>query len=446
MKSPATLQFALVCLVTLLLVQGVLPAYTSAGPVDELGWLALGLAVVLLTALAGGHIAAGFGQPAVLGELLAGILIGNLPGFGKLQFLGVDPHLGMLAQIGMLLLMFEVGLGLSVRDIYGVGLSALLVAAIGTVTSFAVGTGTAALFMPAASGVTHVFLGAALTATSIGITARVLKDMGASRTIEARIILGAAVADDVLALVALGIVVGFLGSGQGVEAQGMATILPLVLKTVGFLTAAVALGARLTPTWFRRAAMLRTEGALLAIGLCFCFFLSWAASRIGLAALIGAFAAGLVLEDSHSEAFVQRGERSLSELLQPMTSFLVPVFFVLVGFRATVHVLADPALLALTAALTVAAIVGKLACAAGVLTRDARRLTVAIGMIPRGEVALVFAALGGTLRWNQAPVLDTTGYSTIVAVVILTTLVTPPALKWSMQRRSNSRPLTRPAA
>ena len=184
-----------------------------------------------------------------------------------------------------------------------------------------------------------MFLGAAITATSVGITARVLKDMGASRSGEAKIILGAAVVDDVLALVVLGAVTAWVGAGQGAALLARTVIVALVMKTVGFLVLAIVLGMRLTPTWFRQAARLRTGGALLAVGLCFCFFLSWAASAIGLAALVGAFAAGLVLEDTHSEIFVQRGERPLGELLQPMTSFLVPVFFVLVGFRTNLAAL-----------------------------------------------------------------------------------------------------------
>jgi Kef-type K+ transport system membrane component KefB len=153
-----------------------------------------------------------------------------------------------------------------------------------------------------------------------------------------------------------------------------------------------------------------------------------------------------VLEDVHSEMFVRRGERPLNELLQPMTSFLVPVFFVLVGFRADVRTLGHPAVLAVPLALTVAAIIGKLACAAGVLVKGTSRLTVAMGMIPRGEVALVFAALGGTLRVGQTPLLDSGGYTAIVTVVILTTLITPPALKWSIARSRSSRVITRPAA
>jgi Kef-type K+ transport system membrane component KefB len=174
--------------------------------------------------------------------------------------------------------------------------------------------------------------------------------------------------------------------------------------------------------------------------------LSWAAAAIGLAPLVGAFAAGLVLEDAHSAMFVQRGERPLGELLQPMTGFLVPVFFVIVGVRADVSALMQPAVLLAVLALGAAAVIGKLCCVAGVLDREVDRLTVATGMIPRGEVSLVFAALGSTLMIAGAPVLDSRGYATIVAVVVVTTLVTPTALKASVRRARRVRKATRPAA
>jgi Kef-type K+ transport system membrane component KefB len=267
--------------------------------------------------------------------------------------------------------------------------------------------------------------------------------MNASRGTEARIILGAAVVDDVLALIVLGGVTAWVAkAGAGSSASAVAA---LVMKSVGFLIVAIVVGTRLTPAGFREAAKVGSRGTLLALGLCFCFLLAWAASSLGLAALIGAFTAGLVLEDSHSEPFVQRGERPLGELLQPMVSFLVPIFFVLVGFRTSLSILAHPAWLTLALALAAAAVAGKLACAAGVLTRTASRLTVAIGMIPRGEVTLVFAAVGRTLTVGGSPILGDGGYAALVAVVILTTLVTPPSLKWALGRGRTSR-LTRPAA
>jgi Kef-type K+ transport system membrane component KefB len=220
----------------------------------------------------------------------------------------------------------------------------------------------------------------------------------------------------------------------------------LAMKTIGFLLLSVSLGAWFTPAWFRHAAKLRTPGALLAVGLCFCFGLAWAANAIGLAPLVGAFAAGLVLEEGHSALFVQRGEQSLGELLQPMISFLVPVFFVLVGIRTNLSLLAQPSLLVLASALVAAAILGKFACAAGVFSEGARRLSVAIGMVPRGEVTLVFAAIGSTLRVGGAPLLDERGYASLVAVVVLTTLVTPPALKWSLGRKAPASKTTRSVA
>jgi Kef-type K+ transport system membrane component KefB len=434
----------LIAIALLMLVAGVL-ASPPATTADDVGRLAFALTVILGAAMAGGHLAARLGQPAVLGELLAGVVLGSVPAVAWLHAIALDPHVDILARVGMLLLLFEVGLELSVGDLFLVGASSLLVAMIGTTVSFVAGTLAASLLLPGAQLPVRLFLGTAITATSVGITARVLRDARASRSAEARVILGAAVVDDVLALVGLGAVtVWATGSADAVASQP-ASIGALVAKTGGFLVLAVVLGARFTPQWFRRAAQLRTSGALLGLGLSFCFFLSWAASALGLAALVGAFAAGLVLEESHSEPFVRRGERPLGELLQPMTTFLVPVFFVLVGFRMNVGVLLNPAVLGLTLGLLAAAVLGKLACVAGVVTRGLSRVSVALGMMPRGEVTLVFAALGRTLRVGGTPLLDDRGYAALVGVVILTTLVTPPALKWSLSRQNPGR-LTQPAA
>lgn len=427
------LHAALIIAAIVLLVAG-FALSRGAGSHDELGHLALALAVLVTAALVGGHFAVRAGQPAVLGELIAGVVLGSVPGLHAIQFIATDPYVDILARLGILLLLFEVGLELSVGGLFEVGVSALLVAFIGTAASLAIGAFAASLLVGAAPLVVYVFLGAAITATSVGITARVLRDVDASRTAEAKIILGAAVVDDVLALIVLGVVTVWATAGASAVASQTTTVAALVMKTVGFLVLALVLGVRLTPAWFRRAARLRTRDALLAVGLRFCFFLAWAASAIGLAPLVGAFAAGLVLEPSHSASFVERGERSLGELLEPMTSFLVPLFFVLVGFRVNLALFAHPALLLFALVLTGAAILGKLACAIGVLKRGARRLSVALGMLPRGEVTLVYAALGASMRVNQAPLLDDRGYAAIVAVVILTTLITPPVLKWSLSR------------
>jgi Kef-type K+ transport system membrane component KefB len=173
---------------------------------------------------------------------------------------------------------------------------------------------------------------------------------------------------------------------------------------------------------------------LLAIGLAFCFLLSWLANLIGLAPIVGAFAAGLVLEQTHYRDFVERGEHELEELIHPISSFLVPVFFILMGMRTDLRTFAQPGVLGLAAALTVAAIIGKQACSLGVIGPGIDRLSVGLGMIPRGEVGLIFANIGLALSIGEEPVIDQATYSAVVVMVIVTTMVTPPALKWSLGR------------
>jgi Kef-type K+ transport system membrane component KefB len=277
--------------------------------------------------------------------------------------------------------------------------------------------------MPRSSTLVHLFIASAITATSIGISARVLKDAGAARSREGHTILSAAVLDDILGLIALAIVTATVTR----TAQG-GTVTPaavgwLVVKTVGFLALAVLGGPGLSRALFLLTARLRTSGALLATGLSFCFVLAWASNAIGLAPIVGAFTAGLILEESHSARFVERGEASLSNRMEPISSWLVPIFFVLMGMHADFSALAHPRTLLLVLLLAVAAVVGKLACALGA-PRGSNRLAIAIGMIPRGEVSLVFANLGLSLG-----VLDAGQYSALVTVVVLTTLVTPAALR-----------------
>jgi Na+:H+ antiporter len=390
--------------------------------------VALLLALVLAAAKVGGEIATRLRQPPVLGELLAGLLLGALP-WSHFHDLGSDPTVDMLSQLGVLILLFEVGLESTVRDVLNVGKAAVAVATLGTIGSFAVGFGMAFLVAPHASLALHAFLGASLTATSVGITARVFKDLGQTRSAEARTILGAAVIDDVIGLVVLALVSAWIANGRA----GIPSLLWILGKTLGFLAVAILVGVRVTPRLFGGAARLRTGGALLAVGLAFCFLLAWAAGAMGLAPLIGAFAAGLVLEDLHSAAFVARGERSLSQLIEPISGFLVPIFFVLMGFRADVRTFLHGRTLLLLAALVVAAFVGKLACALGA-GRGVDRLTVAFGMAPRGEVTLIYASLGLTLVTDGTHLIDSTGYSALVGVVLLTTVLTPALLKWTLGR------------
>jgi len=396
----------------------------------------LALAAILAAAKLGGDLAARIGQPPVLGELVAGVVLGNLDlaGVGWFRAVPADASIGMLAQLGVLILLFEVGLESTVRDMLKVGASATLVAVLGVATPFVLGWGVGALLLPGHSTYAHAFLGATLTATSVGITARVLKDLGKTRTAEARVILGAAVIDDVLGLVILAVVAGVIEAANAGTTLSWAATLLVVLKAAAFLVGALALGVALSPWLFGLAARLRGSGVLLATALVFCFVLSWLAWAVGLAPIVGAYAAGLILEDVHWKAFTSRGERSVGELVQPVAAFLVPVFFVLMGMRVRLESFVQPAGLGLAALLTLAAVLGKQACALGAWGRGTDRLSVGLGMIPRGEVGLIFASIGLGLVLHGEQIVDERIYSAVVIMVIVTTLVTPPLLKWSMAR------------
>ncbi len=394
---------------------------------DPVAPVALGLAVILVAAKVAGHLAMRAGQVAVLGELLAGVALGNAP---VTRALRDDPSIDLLSRLGALVLLFEVGLALTVRDVAAVGGAAVAVAVLGTIASLVLG-GVADLALRSGEGLFgHLFVGAALTATSIGITARVLRDLGRARDPEGRVILGAAVLDDVIGLVLLTLVTGAARAGGASPSPAAVGI--TAGKAVGFFAGTLLVLPRLAPGLFEAAAKLRVEGAQVAVGLAVCFVLAWASSAIGLAAIVGAFTAGLVLEEAHSERFVARGERSLAELVAPVSSFLVPVFFVIMGARVDLRALLDARALALAAVLTVAAVLGKLACALG--ARGVRRLPVAFGMIPRGEVTLIYASLGATTVFAGRAILDAGLYSALVLVVVATTLVTPMLLRRALAR------------
>jgi Na+:H+ antiporter len=396
-----------------------------------------GLAIILAAAKLGGDLATRARQPAVLGELIAGVILGNLGlmGITGLQGLESNETLEALAQIGVILLLFEVGLESTVRDMLKVGATAVLVATLGVVAPFVLGWLVGALLLPGESWYAHAFLGATLTATSVGITARVLKDLDKSTTPEARVILGAAVVDDVLGLVILAVLSGVIAAANAGRPMAFGSVGLIVAKAVLFLGLALALGQVVSPRLFGFASRLHGRGVLLATALVFCFALSYVAALIGLAAIVGAYAAGLILEDVHYRPFTERGERELEELLQPIGTFLVPLFFVLMGMRVDLTAFAHSEILGLAALLTVAAIAGKQACALGALGGKLDRLTIGLGMIPRGEVGLIFANIGLGLTIGGTPVIDRSTYSAVVIMVIVTTLVTPPALRWSLERR-----------
>lgn len=414
---------------------------SPGGSQDAVTSVVLALAVMLAAAKLGGDLATRGGQPAVLGELVAGVVLGNVYLLGVPWFRAIpsNPAVEVLAQLGVLILLFEVGLESTVRDMMKVGLPALLVAVLGVATPFVLGWGVGILLLPGHSPYAHAFLGATLTATSVGITARVLSDLGKSRSAEARVILGAAVIDDVLGLVILAIVAGAIQAADLGQHLAVGSIAAVLLKAVVFLGGALALGVTLSPRLFRLAARLRGRGVLLATALVFCFGLAYLASVIGLAPIVGAYAAGLILEDVHWREFTARGEHQLEELIEPVATLLVPVFFVLMGMRVDLAAFAHVDVLGLAALLTLAAVLGKQACSLGAFGR-LDRLSVGIGMIPRGEVGLIFAGIGLTLSVGGERIIDESIFSAVVIMVIVTTMITPPALKWSLSRARRRAP------
>jgi len=436
------------CLAPLLLTRAALAGSgenTANGGAHGLDPMALvGIAVLLMIAKLGGEFFERIKQPAVLGELIGGIIAGNLAlvGFMGFEPLKANAVIGALAEIGVIILLFEVGLESNAGEMLEVGWSALLVAVAGVIAPFFLGWGVAAYFLPGEATLGHIFIGATLCATSVGITARVLKDMGKLQAREARIILGAAVIDDVLGLLILAVVSGVIkaaGAGTTLSLAGVALI---AVKAVVFLIGAVAAGRYIAPRLFHRAGRWEVRGMLVALAISFCFLLAWVAALVGLAPIAGAFAAGLALDEAHYVSFRNRGEKNLEELIRPVSDLLVPLFFVLMGLKVDLRAFGRLELLGFAIALTMAAITGKQVCSLAVAERGINRLAIGLGMIPRGEVGLIFAGIGASLTLPNAqgvrePVVSAATFSVVVIMIIVTTLLTPPALKWAMGRSAD---------
>jgi Kef-type K+ transport system membrane component KefB len=409
----------------------------SGHPEGAVSTVLLMLAFVLIAAKLAGELLQRLGQPAVLGELGVGILLGNLVLFGgpDTSALAANETFTVLAELGAILLLFHVGLESTPREMMAVGGRATLVALVGVVTPMILGFGVGALLRPRESWMLHAFLGAMLAATSVGITARVLKDAGLLRTPFARIILGAAVIDDVLGLLVLAVISGIISAAALGQSLGLQAFLLIGTRAFAFLAGALVIGSFLSPRLFRAALALRSAGVVQALALSFCFALSYLAVTAGLAPIVGAFAAGLVLENVHFEGHVERGERPLHETLEPVIALLVPVFFVRMGMLVDVRSFADASVLGFAALLTLAAVLGKLACSIAV-PKGMPKLAVGLGMMPRGEVGLIFAGIGAQLVLSGRPVVDAGTYAAAVFMVVVTTMATPPALLWAVRRSS----------
>jgi Kef-type K+ transport system membrane component KefB len=433
---------ALLAALTLILVVAFSAVAVAAdgGVHPSFGPLLFALGALVVLAKVGGLVAERWGQPSVLGELLVGIAVGNVLPFvlagDGVNVVRSDPTLSFLAQIGVLVLLFGIGLEADLRALLRVGASSILVAMIGIVAPLLLGWAAAAWLFPGGPSLMHLFIGAALTATSVGVTARVLKDLAVTRSHEAQVILGAAIVDDVLGLIVLAVLVALIAASGGGTPPSLWTVGGIVLRAVVFLALTVGVGHRLSPLVLRLAARSGHPEIMLIIGLGICFTCAYLAELVGLADIVGAFAAGLML-DPHGEGVRAREQdATLDELLIPLSTLFVPLFFVLMGARVDVGSLASWAALGFGALLVVGAVLGKLTCGLGVIGSGTDRLAVGIGMIPRGEVGLIFAGIGsGTLLGGQ-PLLSEGQFAAIVLMVLVTTLVAPIGLRWAFGRHA----------
>jgi Kef-type K+ transport system membrane component KefB len=460
-------------------------AGNESGHADPFAPILLELATVVLAAAVGRRAAGLVGQPAVLGELLIGVVIGNVgywlgaPLFvllmhfddaGKIVAMAWNSHLTVaeaaakvmpadglgagsigervvqalsgdeagrwvmmtivvwtLSNLGVTLLLFMVGMESSVEELIGVGPRALVVAVIGIVAPFAAGFLTTSFLLPAAPTAVHLFVGATLSATSVGITARVFQDLRRLQSPEAKLILSAAVIDDVLGLIVLAVIAGIVATG-GIQ---LGEIVKIGLLSAAFMASVVFLGDRIARRLAGAFGRLEPTQTRLLFALTLAFLMGWLANRIGLATIVGAFAAGLIVSDTHfpaREGAHGAPEQTVHAVVAPLEQIFAPVFFLLMGMQVNLATFARPGTLAMAAALTVAAVAGKVVC--GLAAGKTDRLSVGLGMVPRGEVGLIFASVGKGLG-----VIDDALFSAVVIMVMVTTMMTPISLKWSLGRR-----------
>ncbi len=434
-----------------------LPA--DGGPLVLAGVL-LSLVVIYLASKVGGEIAKSLDLPPVLGELIGGVVIGVsalrlvvFPETGAtaadsqimtvLQWVGglapadipaifasQSEVLSVLAELGVIILLFEIGLESDLRELQKVGYQATIVAVVGVAAPFGVGTAGAMLLFHVPA-IPAIFAGAALTATSIGITSKVLSELGQLKSREGQIIVGAAVIDDVLGIIVLAVVASLAKTGE----IDVLNVIYLIVSATAFLLGAIFLGKFFNTSFVAIANRLQTRGNLVIPALIFAFVMSFLGNVIHLEAILGAFAAGLVLDETDTR-------KELDEQIKPIADILVPIFFVTVGAKADLSVL-NPAIptnregLVIASFLILIAIVGKIVTG-WVVWGDwpVNRLAIGIGMIPRGEVGLVFAGIG-----SASGVLSKPLEAAIIMMVILTTFLAPPGLRLAFKGQAQAGPV-----
>jgi len=442
--------FLIVCIAPFALFASGAPTHSEMVPVTLLS-----IALILLVARFSSLIEK-IGQPAVLGELMIGIVLGNLALFGItfLESIKSNEIILFLSELGVIVLLFQIGLESNISKMAKVGLPAIRVAIVGVVVPFVLGTYVVGPWLlPGLSFHAYLFLGAALTATSVGITARVFKDLGALQSRESQIVLGAAVIDDVLGLIILAVISALVTVGE----VTLLSVSLITLKAFLFLILAVFLGQLFAPKIGFLFSKIHTGTSMkFTIAFSFALLFAYMASQIGLAPIVGAFAAGLVLDavcfrNFREPEVVHDIEQALEEatdrvkarvsgvlqrhnahhveyLIEPVAHFLVPIFFVMTGMSVHLESLLDTKILLTAVAVTIVAILGKIVSGL-VAGKGTSKMTVGLGMVPRGEVGLIFATMGVSLG-----VVSQGLFSVIVLMVVFTTLLTPPFLALAIKK------------
>jgi Kef-type K+ transport system membrane component KefB len=381
----------------------------------------ISLASILFFAKVLGEIALKFGQNAIIGELLAGVFIGP----SVLGIVSETPVLSNIAELGAIILLFEVGLSTDIKGFFKSSGWALIVALVGVIVPYFL-----AYFVFLRFGLTDmqaIFAGAVLTATSVGITIRVFMDLKCVKTEEAKIVLGAAVIDDIIGLTILAVVLklvtgGIVSFGTVAYVSGIAVL---------FLVLSIVAGVLIAPTIFKFISKMKQSYMLSIMGIVFCFFVSAFSTKIELAPIVGAFVAGLVIST------IKQCEE-IKKDIKPISAVFVPIFFVLIGAKVDIStfnpfIAANREILILTGILFVVAFVGKAVAGFAVLKKGINTLLIGISMVPRGEVGFIFAEIG--LKNN---VFETRDYSALVAVIMLTTFITPIILKYLISKQKNN--------
>ncbi len=379
----------------------------------------ISLAAVLVATRIGGDLACRIGQPAVLGELVAGILLGP-------SLLGIldptEPVMVVLGELGVLLLLFQIGLHTDLKAILRVGAPAAAVGIVGLTIPFVLGI--VVLKALGFTGLSAIVAGAALTATSLGISARILSDLGVLNRPEGRVVIGAAVIDDVIGLIILSVVAD-LALGGEVTPRG---VVITAAVAIGFLLVAIVVGGRVAPSLVRIAAAKRKEsGPLGALAFAFALAMAAAAAAAGSAMIIGAFTAGLVLHSTPERKKVEYATTYLGHLL-------VPVFFAMIGAAVDVRSLLHPEALLVGSILIGVGVFGKVLAGYAPFWYRGNKLLIGVAMVPRGEVGLIVAQLGIT-----SGALSPDLFSAVMLMVIGTTLIAPPWLGWIAHREGPHR-------